>query len=510
MMQVERPSEGQYMMPIAWYFAPDGAKTIRGLNAFTSGIWDRDKPAQAPLLGDQQPYESPYYGGKNLWGYTGQCRIGTADQFANGLSAAELAAPLDPIPLCCATPRMGQTWFLRHNLTPPQTLVPGQIVGSNWDNVGDPIVAGLISDTPGNVVEGPTFTAALFTGNAPDKGFVQYLTPPLPAQIIPAQEWLLALGRIYGSTGGPQIGKLFTLSVIDGPTGSQKSEPITGHTIGQEPMLTFGVQGEANGFFAPAITLDFGDYLCLEIGWGVFRFPNAPITYGIAIRDSGTTPIPIGHNPNDSPLALLQWPLGGGDSDMPATGSILPFGGPVVPFGYLPCDGSLRNAADFPLLFAAVGTLWGVGGPGTFALPDFRGRTVIGTSPGGLGPTRPTARVLAAVTGEETHVLTDAELAAHSHGVTDPGHIHTVTDPGHDHLAPSGDAFVTSQGGLYNTVAGPSQVNTAPFAANTVQPNTTGLTVDAATTGITTNPDGGGAAHNNMQPSAVITWIIKT
>jgi hypothetical protein len=101
-MQVEVPSEGQTIIPVVWYFAPPGAKTIRGLCAFTSGIWDRDTPAQSPALGEQQPYVGKYYNGVNTWGYLGQCKIGTDENFANGWTAAQLAAPLQPIPACCA------------------------------------------------------------------------------------------------------------------------------------------------------------------------------------------------------------------------------------------------------------------------------------------------------------------------------------------------------------------------------------------------------------------------
>jgi hypothetical protein len=101
MMQVERPSEGQYLMPVIWYFAPPGAKTYYGVNAFVSGIQDRDDPELPYQLGEQPPYERPWYNGKNVWGYTGQCIVGTPDQFANGLSAADLAAPPAPLPLCC-------------------------------------------------------------------------------------------------------------------------------------------------------------------------------------------------------------------------------------------------------------------------------------------------------------------------------------------------------------------------------------------------------------------------
>jgi hypothetical protein len=108
-MQVMRPNEGVYLMPVVWYFAPEGAKTLQGVNAFTSGVWDRDKLELAPTLGAQKPYSSPYYNGKNQWGYTGQCQIGTPEQFQFGLTQADLEAPTKPLPFCCDG--IGPLWF---------------------------------------------------------------------------------------------------------------------------------------------------------------------------------------------------------------------------------------------------------------------------------------------------------------------------------------------------------------------------------------------------------------
>jgi hypothetical protein len=106
-MQVVTPGQGVYLMPVVWYFAPVGAKTYYGFNAFVSGNWDRDRPELPPQLGAQPPYASPYYGGDNPWGYVGQCVIGSPDQFAGGLTLAEATGPSRPlasIPLCCRVP----------------------------------------------------------------------------------------------------------------------------------------------------------------------------------------------------------------------------------------------------------------------------------------------------------------------------------------------------------------------------------------------------------------------
>jgi len=487
-MQIGRPSEVQRTIPVAWYFAPPGAKTFYGVNAFVSGLEDRDTPALPPLLGQQPPYASPYSTGQNVWGYLGQCKVGTDEQYADGLSAADLAAPPAPIPACCAAPKIGQTWFLRHNLTPKNVVVPGLVVGSNWNNIGDAIDAGVLSDTPGTAPEGPNFTFSGFTAGIPPRAYAQYLSPPLPAQTIPSQVWRFAVGQTITDSSAQKIKWSWTLSIIDGATGLQKSEIETAQVIGGQPVTSLGNHGvEVIRLVADAI-IAFGDFLCLEVGWLFQVFPPGVHSYDQTILDSGSLPTPSTGANAGNPLSLLQWPPGGGDVDMPIVGTIVPFAGISIPFGYLVCDGSVQLAVNFPALFAAIGTTWGVGGPGTFLLPDLRDRTVIGKSPGGLGPTRPTARAVGDVAGEETHMLSTPELA---------NHVHTVTDPGHQHDIPADTSALDIGGNV--SVIGSTQPAVTTIANGTA----------AAITGVSVDAAGGGLAHNNMQPFAVVTWLIK-
>ena len=83
--------------------------------------------------------------------------------------------------------------------------------------------------------------------------------------------------------------------------------------------------------------------------------------------------------------------------------------------GWVECDGSLLNREVFATLFATIGTTWGPGDTvTTFAVPDFRGRCLIGRGHGaGL-----TDRILGLTNGgEEEHLLTGPEsgVAAHKH-----------------------------------------------------------------------------------------------
>ncbi|MFZ5791863.1 MAG: tail fiber protein [Pseudomonadota bacterium] len=155
------------------------------------------------------------------------------------------------------------------------------------------------------------------------------------------------------------------------------------------------------------------------------------------------------------------------------TGEIRMYAGAVAPSGWLLCDGAAISRTTYASLFAVTGTIYGAGdGSTTFNIPDLRGRAPIGAGTGaGL-----TARSLGQLVGEETHVLTTNEMPSHTHGVK-----------------------------VHSSPPNATAVATGYLAAGTNFQNTT----------TTTNTNmgasaGSGAAHNNMQPSSVVNFIIKT
>ena len=94
------------------------------------------------------------------------------------------------------------------------------------------------------------------------------------------------------------------------------------------------------------------------------------------------------------------------------SGVVWDYAGSSAPAGWLPCDGAAVSRTTYANLFTAISTTWGVGdGSTTFNVPDFKGRTTIGDGAGsGL-----TSRTLAGSGGEETHLMTTAEMVAHTH-----------------------------------------------------------------------------------------------
>ena len=89
--------------------------------------------------------------------------------------------------------------------------------------------------------------------------------------------------------------------------------------------------------------------------------PSLPVTYMICVQ--GTFPSQGG---------------GGGGQDL--IGKVMPFAGNFVPTDYLPADGRLLQINQNQALFSLLGTTYGGDGVTTFALPDLRGRTIIGAS----------------------------------------------------------------------------------------------------------------------------------
>lgn len=160
------------------------------------------------------------------------------------------------------------------------------------------------------------------------------------------------------------------------------------------------------------------------------------------------------------------------------TGMVIDFAGTSAPSGYLVCDGSNVSRTTYAGLFTAIGTTWGVGdGSTTFGLPDSRRRTAVGS--GGTG-TGTLGNAVGNTGGSETHALTTAEHAVHSHP-------NTATTTG----TVNGTAFMA-----YPFVCCGTNVQQTGAAAGTVT--------------MTNANAGSGTAHNNIQPSYVVAKIIKT
>jgi microcystin-dependent protein len=249
---------------------------------------------------------------------------------------------------------------------------------------------------------------------------------------------------------------------------------------------------------------------------GTDQIPNASATArGLLAQLSGNvTDYVGGDNACHNLVAALA-------SVLVPTGTVIDWAGSgTAPSGWLTCDGSAVSRTTYAALLTAIGTTYGTGdGSTTFNLPDARGRTAIGVGQGaGLAN-----RVLAAKGGEETHILSVGELAAHAHTAsqattTATQGTHTHTDSGHTHGIPQinqtgniGTSSPTSQPVLYNGAQGGSSLfcNTTVSAAATISTVSAGA-ITVTNGAITVANNGSGTAHNTMSPFIALNKLIKT
>jgi len=161
-------------------------------------------------------------------------------------------------------------------------------------------------------------------------------------------------------------------------------------------------------------------------------------------------------------------------------------------------DGAVYSTATYPVAAGHIHVNWRTAhgltdpGSGNFRVPDLRGLTIAGLDqmPGGIRAnrmTRSVAIIVAAKTGEETHIVTVAEMPVHGHPLVDPGHSH-VYGP-----------------------AGPFTGSQLPMARGTMSGLSDEPSFNTSTknTGITIGNAGGGSGHENVQPTVFVPYIVR-
>lgn len=201
-------------------------------------------------------------------------------------------------------------------------------------------------------------------------------------------------------------------------------------------------------------------------------------------------------------------------------GGLLPFAGSTAPnSSFVLPYGQAISRTTYATLFSLIGTTYGVGdGTTTFNLPDAKGRSFsFLDNMGGAAANRITTigggTTLGASGGEENHVLTIGEMAAHDH---DPGTL-TVSIPtkaprdgwGNQTGTQPGPGVSITQGRI---VVGSGQVEGAENLESLRAANAdTALTsyADATLNGGKTASNGSGTAHNNMPPTLMVNCIMR-
>lgn len=142
------------------------------------------------------------------------------------------------------------------------------------------------------------------------------------------------------------------------------------------------------------------------------------------------------------------------------------------------CSGQAVSRTQYTALYNLLGTRFGAGdGSTTFNVPDLRGRVPVGLdNMGGTDANRVTeaasgidSHTIGATGGAETHTLTVGQMPAHTH---------------------ADSRYTGAQAGAGTPATGTGSTAVIGTGAS----GSAGL----------------GQAHNNMQPSMMMNWIIKT
>jgi microcystin-dependent protein len=161
-------------------------------------------------------------------------------------------------------------------------------------------------------------------------------------------------------------------------------------------------------------------------------------------------------------------------------GQIMPFAGAMIPRNWALCNGALLPIQNYQALFSLLGTYYGGDGMRTFALPDLRGRAILGSS-------GPSGQYPAGVTSGSVSVnMTALQLPQHNHLIQA-----TAADGAGRGAAPTNNIFATSTGpaGKYIFLAAGNAETPLAMGTNLIN-------------------EGGGQPHNNMQPYLVINYLI--
>jgi len=182
------------------------------------------------------------------------------------------------------------------------------------------------------------------------------------------------------------------------------------------------------------------------------------------------------------------------------SGMLMPYAGASAPTGWLLCYGQAISRTTYADLFAVVGTTYGNGdGSTTFNLPDLRGRVVAGKDDmGGSSANRLTSALngdsLGAAGGDEEHTLSTAQMPAHRHFVAANVSLGSAS---------SSVSAVTSTTQVARQYQSPYGGGGEIFSMAMVRTSTDASVGRSSSVGSTN-------AHNNTQPTFILTYIIKT
>ena len=197
-----------------------------------------------------------------------------------------------------------------------------------------------------------------------------------------------------------------TVSIwYEGTYSSAVAVSVIGKTVKRAGILSFGKRSGQNGMFSTSLgegLIASGDNQTV-----MGRYNVADTTSALIVGNGSWDAVSEDEGRSNAFTVGWDGEVKSNGTPLVPIGTILDYAAATAPDGYLVCDGSAVSRTTYAALFAVIGTTWGTGdGSTTFNVPDFRGRTSIGSGTGTGG--NATAHALASTGGDEA-------LASHSH-----------------------------------------------------------------------------------------------
>lgn len=196
-------------------------------------------------------------------------------------------------------------------------------------------------------------------------------------------------------------------------------------------------------------------------------------------------------------------------------GTILAVGFNYAPKGWMFCNGQILSISQNSALFALLGTMYGGDGINTFALPDLRGRVIVGSQ--GFGPgvapvqqgEKSGANFVTVISnGSVSFTLTPANLPGHTHsgaGLSAATAINVATGGGTQTATPEAGGYLCASG------AGPGAA-TIYLPANATPTGTVALNTSVCSSNVSGTTGSAGAdtpVSAPVQTTAPMTSIMQ-
>lgn len=228
----------------------------------------------------------------------------------------------------------------------------------------------------------------------------------------------------------------------------------------------------------------------------------------VVISGSGTLRDPYVVEAEGGAGGASGWEAG----DMKFTASGLPQA------GWVPCNGAALSRTTYAALFAAIGTVWGVGDNSTtFNVPDMRDRFPQGasaTKPLGTYGGSASTTLTASHIPQHSHTMTHTHDATHDHsasaGNDTPDHSHAYYREGFtaiDYLAGGGTGALVASGASY----APETFGASARHSHAITVNTRSMNTGASSAANTGNyGTASPTAISTVPPNGAVNYLIKT